>query len=100
MMRTTCIYVDVYLHSKDAAQGWSNRTVAEHACSEMYIYCVNEMRPMIRTSNTMFYSLLYLNSPPLGGLGISVGGKYHAYPLAIYPFVDVQSAFTPSLGGS
>jgi len=35
--------------------------VAEHACSKMYILCfhTNEMRPIIRSSGAILFSLLY-----------------------------------------
>ena len=38
--------------------------MAEHACSKMYILCFTKTKlvPNIRSTGTVFYSLLYLNS--------------------------------------
>jgi len=53
------------MHSWSAhisAQQWKNRAIAEHACSKMKIvFHKNEMRPMIRSSGTIFFSLVYFN---------------------------------------
>ena len=110
---TSLLLLILVFDSSYSAQESRNRTAAEHACSKINMFYKKKMGSNISSTRTVFYSLLDLNSRKgFNGLKylcpvISVkmerlpgNNKHRLFTRsAIYPFVDGQSAISPSLGG-